>query len=144
MERKAFIRTCGFACMSGSLLTVMLEGCGSTKMINGTIANTDLVVPAAAFLQKGERYRKYVVVQHDQLAYPICLYRFSENRYSALLMRCTHQGTELQVFGDRLQCPAHCSEFTNQGVVKNGPADTNLRTFPVTVQNDQIYISLKK
>jgi Rieske Fe-S protein len=125
-------------------MTTMLEGCNSTKMITGTITDTDLVVPVAAFIQKGDRYRRYVVVQHEQLAYPICLYRFSESRYSALLMRCTHQGTELQVFGDRLQCPAHGSEFSNQGVVQNGPADTNLRRFPVTAKNNQIYISLKK
>jgi Rieske Fe-S protein len=130
--------------MGGGLLTTLLEGCGSTKMVNGTIANSDLMVPVEAFLLKGDHYRKYVVVQHEQLSYPICLYRFSESNYSALLMRCTHQGTELQVFGDRLQCPAHGSEFTNRGVVQNGPADTNLRTFPVTVQNNQIYISLKK
>jgi Rieske Fe-S protein len=144
MERKTFIRTCGLACMGGTLMTTMLEGCNSTKMITGTITDTDLVVPVAAFIQKGDRYRRYVVVQHEQLAYPICLYRFSESRYSALLMRCTHQGTELQVFGDRLQCPAHGSEFSNQGVVQNGPADTNLRRFPVTAKNNQIYISLKK
>jgi Rieske Fe-S protein len=144
MERKTFIRTCGLACMGGTLLTTMLEGCSSTKMVTGTIADTDLVVPAAVFVQKGDRYRRYVVVQHEQLAYPICLYRFSESRYSALLMRCTHQGTELQVFGDRLQCPAHGSEFSNQGAVQNGPADTDLRRFPVTVQNNEIYISMKK
>jgi Rieske Fe-S protein len=58
-------------------------------------------------------------------------------------MRCTHQGTELQVFGDKLQCPAHGSEFNNSGAVQNGPADIKLRTFPVTLDNHQLKISLK-
>jgi Rieske Fe-S protein len=58
-------------------------------------------------------------------------------------MRCPHQGAELQVFGDRLQCPAHGSEFNDKGVVKTGPADTNLRTFPVSINKDQLLISLK-
>lgn len=40
-----------------------------------------------------------------------------ENKYHALWTGCTHQGTELQVFGDRLQCPAHGSEFANTGAV---------------------------
>jgi nitrite reductase/ring-hydroxylating ferredoxin subunit len=130
--------------MGGALFAPFLEGCASSKVITGTISNSDLVVPLDAFSMKGGKYRSYVVVQHEQLSYPICLYRFSEDRYSALLMRCTHQGTELQVFGDRLQCPAHGSEFNNRGVVQNGPADTNLRTFPVTIQNNQINISLKQ
>jgi Rieske Fe-S protein len=57
-------------------------------------------------------------------------------------MKCTHQGTELQVFGDRLQCPAHGSEFTLDGNVKNGPADTALRTFPVIKENKTLKIDL--
>jgi nitrite reductase/ring-hydroxylating ferredoxin subunit len=70
------------------------------------------------------------------------VYRFADDDYKALLMKCTHQGTELQVFGDRLQCPAHGSEFTNNGAVQNGPADRPLRTFTVSVENDSIKIRL--
>jgi nitrite reductase/ring-hydroxylating ferredoxin subunit len=143
MERREFIKTCGFTCMGGTLLGSLLEGCSSTRMIPGVLSNSDLVIPVAAFSLNGDKHRSYVVVQNEQLRYPICLYRFGEGQYSAVQMRCTHQGTELQVFGDRLQCPAHGSEFNNRGVVQNGPAETNLRAFPVTVQNNQINISLK-
>jgi len=109
----------------------------------GTIDHSDLVIPESSFLMDKGGFRKYVVVENDQLKFPICLYRTNEIEYSALSMRCPHQGAELQVFGDRLQCPAHGSEFNKNGVVQNGPADTNLRTFPVTIQNNQIHISLK-
>ncbi len=143
MERKEFIKTCGFACMGGVLLTSLLESCGSTKIVSGNISNADLVIPVADFLIKENEYKKYIVIHNDKLSYPVCVYRFNENQYSAIFMRCTHQGAELQVFGDRLQCPAHGSEFSDKGVVENGPADTNLRTFPVTIQNNQINISLK-
>jgi nitrite reductase/ring-hydroxylating ferredoxin subunit len=143
MDRKSFLKTCGFACLGGGVLASALQSCGtSNKMIDGTIDHSDLVIPLAAF-QHDKSYRKYVVVQHAQLKDPICVYRFSETDYSALLMRCPHQGAELQVFGARLQCPAHGSEFNNRGVVQNGPADSNLRTFPVSIQNNQLYISLK-
>jgi Rieske Fe-S protein len=143
MERKDFLKTCGFACLSGGLFVSMLESCGSTKIISGKISNSDLIVPASSFLIKENKFRKYIVVQNEKLQYPVCLYRFNEQQYSALLMRCTHQGTELQVFGDKLECPAHGSAFNNKGVVQNGPASINLRTFPVTIQHDQINISLK-
>jgi Rieske Fe-S protein len=143
MERKDFIKTCGFACLGGLFLSSSLEGCAGTKMITGTIENTDLVVPENAFVEVKSSFKKYIVVQHDSLKYPVCVYRFSATEYTALLMRCTHQGAELQVFGDRLECPAHGSQFDDKGQVKNGPADTNLRTFPVTVLNNTIHISLK-
>jgi Rieske Fe-S protein len=122
MERSTFLKTCGFACLSGGFLISALEGCAGSKMIAGTIDNSNLVVPASVFKKENGSY-------------------FTE--YSALLMRCTHQGTELQVFGDRLECPAHGSQFSDTGQVKNGPADTNLRSFPVTNQNNQLLISLK-
>jgi nitrite reductase/ring-hydroxylating ferredoxin subunit len=143
MERKDFLKTCGFACLGGELFVSMLESCGSTKIISGRISDSDLIVPASSFLIKENKFRKYIVVQNEKLKYPICLYRFNEQQYSALLMRCTHQGTELQVFGDKLECPAHGSAFNNNGIVQNGPASIDLRTFPVTIQYDQINISLK-
>jgi len=142
MERKEFIKTCGFACLGGAFMMSVFEGCASSKSIVGTIANSNLVVPANAFQEKNS-YLKYVVVRQPELAFPICLYRFSSTDFAALYMRCTHQGAELQVFGDKLECPAHGSVFNNHGLVQNGPADNNLRTFAVVVQNDQLLISLK-
>ena len=143
MQRKEFLKACGFACLGGGVLGSLLTGCAGTKMITGAIKDTDLVVPVAAFHTTEDTVRKYVVVHQEQLKYPICIYRFSDTEYTALFMRCPHQGAELQVFGDRLECPAHGSEFNNKGIVQNGPADTNLRMFPVTINGDQLKISLK-
>lgn len=131
MKRKEFIVKCSL-CMIG-----VVAGCAGTKYVSVPIEGDSLVVPLLSFTD-----RKYVVVENEKLEYPICVYRFSDNEYKALLMRCTHQGTELQVFGDRLQCPAHGSEFSNTGTVQNGPADTALRTFEVSVLTDTIKIKL--
>ena len=143
MERKEFIKTCGFACCGSIIAGLLLESCGSTKMISAEIQNTDLIVPISSFLIKENKYRSYLVVHNEKLSYPVCVYRINENEYAALFMRCPHQGAELQVFGDKLQCPAHGSEFNDKGMVMNGPADSNLRTLPVTIQNNQLNISLK-
>ena len=146
MDRKAFIKTCGFACVGGAGMAALLQGCSSAKILSGKIMNDDLIVATSDFETRNGNntyFKKYIVVQNDILQYPICVYRKNENEYTALWMRCTHQGTELQVFGDRLQCPAHGSEFDNKGTVKNGPADLKLRTFPVTIEEKQIKISLK-
>ena len=123
-----------------------LESCSSTKATGGKISGDDLIVPISDFETSAgndKYFKKYLVVHNDTLKYPICIYRFNETEYSALWMRCTHNGAELQVFGDKLQCPAHGSEFNNKGEVVTSPADDALRTFPVRIENNQLKISLK-
>lgn len=140
MKRKEFIVKCGL-CMIG--MPALLTSCAGTKYLAAPIEGDSLVVTLQSFVnEKDGRPLKYIVAHNDKLEYPICVYRFSENEYKALLMKCTHQGTELQVFGDRLQCPAHGSEFTNTGAVQNGPADTPLRTFNISVLPESIKIKL--
>ncbi len=146
MDRKDFIKTCGLACVSGAAMTIFLESCGIPKTLTGTINDSDLFVALSDFETKAGseiHYKKYVIVNNDILKFPICVYRHDVKNYTALWMQCTHQGAELQVYGDKLQCPAHGSEFNNKGEVTNSPASQNLRTFPVTVLNNQLQISLK-
>ncbi len=146
MDRRKFISSSCISCLGGGLLLSLLESCGSTKIITAAIKDTDMIVLLSDFeIKKSSKkeFKKYLVVQNEILQHPICVYRFDENTYKALLMKCTHQGTELQVFGDKLQCPAHGSEFNNQGKVENGPASDPLRTFPITIEGNQLKISLK-
>ncbi len=146
MNRKDFLKTCGFSCMLGSAALPMLQSCTTSKALSGTISGSDLVVQQSDFETKaaGEiHYKKYIIVNNDKLKFPVCIYRFSNEEYKALWLQCPHQGAELQVFGDKLQCPAHGSEFDNSGIVSNGPASQNLRSFPVTINKDQLLISLK-
>jgi Rieske Fe-S protein len=143
MDRKDFIKNCGFACMGGAV-AALLPGCNTTsKIVGGKITADDLVVDIAEFEMKKGGYKNYLIVENEILQYPVCVYRFSGREYTAMFMRCTHQGAELQVFGDKLQCPAHGSEFNNRGVMQTGPASANLRMFPVTIENNQLKISLK-
>lgn len=119
-----------------------LQGCSGTKYLSAGIEGSDMIVPLSVFADK-RSYRSYVIVENELLQFPICVYRISGEEYHALWMQCTHQGNELQVFGDRLQCPAHGSEFTRTGAVQNGPAYMSLRTFPITLAVDKLKISLK-
>ena len=134
------------ACLSATALTGVLSSCSFTRYTTGSLGKDGLTINPDEFIlnQNGKKtYRSFIIIRNDALQYPICIYRFNEKVYSALWMRCTHQGTELQVAGDQLQCTAHGSEFDNKGTVKNGPADRNLRNFPVTVSNNQLFIDLR-
>ena len=146
MDRIKFIKTCGMACLGGGATAALFQSCGLIKTISGTINGSDIIVSLIDFETNASneiQYKKYIIVNNDVLKFPICIYRQNAQNYTALWMQCTHQGAELQVFGDKLQCPAHGSEFDINGNVTNSPADKSLRTFPVTVLNDQIKISLK-
>jgi Rieske Fe-S protein len=146
MNRRNFIRQSCIACITGIAASELLQACTVTKYTAGIIKNDYMLVPGADFLidkNKPGEYRKYIVVQNELLKSPICIYRFSDVEYEALWLQCTHQGAELQVLGDKLQCPAHGSEFSNRGIVQNGPANKSLRKFPVTVEGNQLKISLK-
>lgn len=146
MDRKNFIKNSCTACLSATALAGILSSCASTRYISGNLGKDGLTVDANEFVtrQNGKTtYRSFIIVRNESLQFPICVYRFNDKEYSALWMRCTHQGTELQASGDHLHCTAHGSEFNNKGTVKNGPADRNLRNFPVTISNNQLFIDLR-
>ncbi len=146
MDRKEFIRTCGFACLGGATLAVLLESCAGTNYFAQTnYVNNQIAIPKNEFIKVTKDksiQRKYVLVRHDKFSYPICVYKLDEENYSALLMQCTHKGCELQAQGDFLICPCHGSEFTNQGVVQNPPAEQDLQTLKISTDNENIYIYL--
>lgn len=145
MNRKDFIKNCGFAC-AGALVSVsILQSCISIKMVKGTLKNDAIIINLSDFKiinKKGVSYRNYVIVKNEHLKFPISVYRIQENKYSALWMKCTHQGNELTVYGDKLHCSAHGSEFDKNGAVTNGPASTHLKTFPVIKENELLKILL--
>ncbi len=146
MDRKVFIKTCGYACLGASTLGLLLQSCVGSKMIAGQITGDHLTVPLTTFEELKKEaivFRKYIVVTHNQLKYPICVYRFSDTEFIALNMQCTHQGTELTVYGDKMVCSAHGSEFDNKGNATHPPADKPLRSFPVHIVNKSLLISLK-
>jgi len=147
MERKDFIKTCGYACLVGIGISTLLESCTTMQQtLTCEIAESDLLVALSDFRIKTSgknQFKKYIILDNERLRFPICVFRFDEQNYSALWMECTHMGNEVQVFGDKLQCPAHGSEFSSKGVLQHGPAETNLRSFPITVTKDHLKISLK-
>jgi Rieske Fe-S protein len=144
MHRKTFIKTSCLACTSLSFLGTVLESCSSVKYTAGSMNENGLLIKLDLFNVKTKGNTPYVIVRHDNLQYPICVYKVSDAEYSAVYLSCSHQGAELQVAGDNLTCPAHGSEFDKHGKVMQGPASANLRTFPASIMNDQLFIDLRK
>jgi Rieske Fe-S protein len=145
MNRREFVTQTCVACLGGGLLSSVLSACSSTHYATASIESTGISVRLSEFseIKKGEfNLRQFIIVHHDTLEFPIYLYRHNEKDYSALWMKCTHQGSELQAAGDHLYCSSHGSEFDKKGNVSQGPAEQNLRSFPVSLADDKIFIEL--
>ncbi|MBI1837643.1 MAG: Rieske (2Fe-2S) protein [Flavobacteriia bacterium] len=146
MNRKEFIRSCAFACAKGVAIATLFQSCGHTKTVHGTIKDSDILIDLKDFeiIKNGKiTYRNHIIIQNEIIQFPICIFRNSPTEYKAIYLKCSHQGAELQVFGDRLHCPAHGAEFNNKGEVEFGPAESSLRVFPYQIINSQLVISLR-
>jgi len=147
MNRREFISNTCLACASGGAVSALLASCQSTHYVAGMLETSGVSVPVSEFeyYKKEKKFmREVIVVHHDKLEFPICLFRISDVEYSALWMKCTHQGSELNTAGDHLYCSSHGSEFDRKGNVTHGPAEKNLRSFSTSVQNQKIVIDLTK
>ena len=145
MKRNEFVKQCSKGCLSLLIAPAVLQGCAGVKYTRASVQDNAMTLPVSSFKLvsgNGTTYAPFVVAENESLRYPICVYRTDDTTYNALWMRCTHRGTELRAYGDRLYCPAHGSEFTKSGAVQNGPADEPLKTFDVTVDGDQLKINL--
>jgi Rieske Fe-S protein len=145
MDRRTFTQSC-LSCLAGAFVAPVLSACQSTHYASGTMEADGITVLRSEFsyLKKEQLMtRQYIIVRNDRMEFPIYLYRASDSEYSAVLMKCTHQGAELNASGDHLQCPSHGSEFNNKGLVVGGPAENNLRSFKVSAGNEKIFIDLR-
>lgn len=131
--------------MGGFLMGGLLESCGGNYYATTTLANNQITIKKSEFfeIKNGvSKPRKYVLVKNEKLSFPISIFKLNEDVYSALYMECTHNSCELNPQGDFLICPCHGSEFTNLGKVQNPPAESDLRTFKVSTDYENIYIHL--
>ena len=145
MERRKFIKTCCFTAVGVSVAGLTLTSCDSVYYATATKILERLIISKREFIRtKNEKQteRKFVLIKEDGLKYPLCLYKISDDNYSASLLLCTHNGCELNVGGGRYTCPCHGAEFSVKGEVLQGPAEKNLKTFKTETDNENVYIYL--
>lgn len=74
------------------------------------------------------------------------LYRSSDDRYFATDGLCTHAKVHLAggfVMEHVIECPKHNGRFDfTTGQAMGAPACVNLRTYPVKVEGDRIFVNL--
>lgn len=137
MERKEFIKSCGLLCFASLGITTLLESCKTHFYAPNTISGNRITIKKTDFTG-----HQFVLVKNEKLQAPVYVCKIEEEKYSAVLMLCTHKGCELNPANNFLVCPCHGSEFSNMGKVLTPPAEQDLQNFNVTTDNENIYLQL--
>jgi 3-phenylpropionate/trans-cinnamate dioxygenase ferredoxin subunit len=76
----------------------------------------------------------------------ICLAHAEDGTYCAIADTCTHEEYSLsdgELWGLDVECPAHGSRFNlRTGQVTGLPAVIPARTYPVTLEGDDVYVEV--
>ncbi|MBI3519248.1 MAG: Rieske 2Fe-2S domain-containing protein [Bacteroidetes bacterium] len=146
MNRRNFIKSTCLTCVSSVGAIWLLQACKSTKHVSNFQYNQNIItIQKTEFITvKNEKtiQRKFIVIKPDSLPFPIAVYKLNDNDYKTSLLQCSHQGCELSPYETTMVCPCHGAEFNTKGEVTQGPAETNLKTFITTYDNDNIYIQI--
>ena len=136
MNRKTFIRQCTFITAG-----IALPACIVTQSRQGLIKNGVLYLVRSNLPM--DKLPATAIIHQPELAFPILLYQTEPEKILAIWMKCTHQGVELQLYGDKLVCQAHGSEFQRNGSVLAGPASEALRKLQTAIDATYIKIYLQ-
>lgn len=84
------------------------------------------------------------VIRFDYADRTFAVYRSDDNRFYATDGYCTHQRFHLAnglVIGNLIECPKHNGRFDyTTGAAKRVPACVDLKTYPVKVEQNKIFI----
>lgn len=85
------------------------------------------------------------VIRFDHQEKTFCIYRLKDGFYATDGI-CTHEAVHLEdglVMDDEIECPMHQGIFNiKSGEAISPPACKDLKTYPVKIDNDKIFIKL--
>ncbi len=144
MNRIRFLHICSSACLVSAAWPLIQSCAPSIHYASYEQEGRRLSLSKIEFQQADQLdgYRPFVLIQVDGLEFPICVYRHSESDYSALYLRCTHQGCQVDVYPSALVCPCHGSEFDTHGKLTQSPAEIDLQKFEVELSEQNVYIKM--
>ena len=85
------------------------------------------------------------LIRFDHADRTFCVYRLEDGYYATDGM-CTHEAVHLEdglVMDDEIECPMYQGIFNiKSGEAISPPACEDLKTYPVKVENDLVYINI--
>src|SRR5262245_37188860 len=86
------------------------------------------------------------VIRFDHAGRTFAIYRSPDDEYFATDGLCTHERVHLAdglVMDDIIECPKHNGRFNYKtGEAKGAPVCVDLKTYPVKIEGDQIFVQI--
>lgn len=138
MDRRTFLRSTCQACAALAVIPAVatLESCSATK----GLAVTDGVVniPLSELNKSGT-----TMVKAQGLGAKLMVVRRDDGTYTALLLNCPHKNGPVNFTdGEGLKCGWHGSTFDRDGKVTKGPSKQDLKSYPASVEGDQLVVNV--
>ncbi|MBL7940781.1 MAG: Rieske (2Fe-2S) protein [Flavobacteriales bacterium] len=139
MDRRAFLRSSCLGCAGLTLGAgvLSLTGCASLPLVKVVSDGRTLSIPLSAFTESTQ-----VIARASKLSYDVLVIKLPGGDFRSLYLRCTHEDQPLTATATGLHCPSHGSRFALDGSVKEGPATTPIRPFPVRREGELLIIQL--
>lgn len=102
-------------------------------------SNNEIIVDKTLFTNQK---KKQILIAHPNSQFPISLLDLGDDKYTALLMKCTHQKGTTEWVKNQYICPSHGARFSETGDVLRGPTTKNLKSYQVNVTGTEIIILL--
>ena len=154
-RREFFVKSAGAMVVisSSGLLSSIVTSCSNNptdpanatplSTIQGVVANNEISITLVSSPIENKNTKALVSYNNGNGA--ILVEHNSDDTYKALSGICTHQSCVVSSFDGTnsvFVCPCHGSQFDLNGNVKQGPANSKLRTYNTRVENGSLIISL--
>lgn len=140
MKRRDFIEQSCFACGAALLgiSAATLESCSAPQNLTlATFEQGNIIIPKSAFDTE-----KVKVIRVADFKDDILVVKQADSSYKAFLMKCTHKNADLKQEATDLKCNLHGSRFSFDGKVTQGPAKTDLKSYPVEVTGNNLKVKV--
>jgi Rieske Fe-S protein len=140
MKRRTFLKSSCRLCLLGSAgiaIPGLLSCSPAYPVFKTTVEKNNISIPLSLFSQSA-----IVLIRPNGWYYEIAVHQQDKNTYTAVLMQCTHQNTQLTLEGNHFHCSLHGSKFTMEGNVNKGPAELALKKYTSTIENNQLIIAV--
>jgi len=126
-------------CIAGTGM-LLIDSCKTTSSILKAKINGGKINVSKEDLN----LKKNLVLEVEELPYPIFISKNSKNEVHSFYMKCTHKDYKLNFKNNEFYCNNHGSRFDALGNMIEGPAKANLLELPVKILNDSFSIDISR
>ncbi len=140
MKRREFIKQSCFACIAlgSGVIATSLASCSTLPIIKSTLEGDRIHFDPAAFTPEVT----ILLLRTNKLDHDVLVIKNGDNNYTAIYMLCTHSQFDLSCNKKQIFCTFHGAEFDFNGKVIKGPAQKNLKKFPVISEDGKLFVHI--